>query len=201
VLADTLVDQKAFLDRLKASYILAINEVTDNIPAIAALPAIQRVFALRAFHNHFAPTAIRFLSDLSDSTASVVRAETSLPAVKAQTTAKLASDLLTEVYHGAIEYLSKLHGQAADASAAEASHRADFNASRPTSDSVLGNVVGAGVHGYAFGRIFGHATAGGLFGALDGLESSIRQMGTAMNAASQATLAAQRLCLEKSQAY
>jgi hypothetical protein len=91
-----------------------------------------------------------------------------------------------------MEYLSKLHSQAADASAAEASHRADFNASRPTSDSVLGNVVGAGVHGYAFGRIFGHATVGGLYGALNGLESSIRQIGTAMNAASQATLAAQR---------
>ena len=123
MLADTLVDQKAFLDRLKASYILAINEFTHNIPAIAELPAVQRVYVLRELHNEFAPTAIRFLSDLTHSTASVVRAETLLPAVKAQTTAKLASDLLTEVYHGAMEYLSKLHSQAAIANAAEASHR------------------------------------------------------------------------------
>jgi hypothetical protein len=120
---DTLVDQTAFLERLKASYILAVNEFTHNIPAIAGLPAVQRVRALRELHDEFAPTAIRFLSDLTHSTASVVRAETSLPAVKAQTTAKLASDLLTEVYHFAMEYLSKLHSQAADASAAEASHR------------------------------------------------------------------------------
>jgi len=171
MLANTLDDQKAFLERLKASYILAINEFTHNVPAIAWLPAVQRVSALRELHNEFAPTAIRFLSDLTHSTARVVRAETSLPAVKAQTTAKLASDLLTEVYHDAMEHLSKLHSQAASASAAEVSHRADFTASRPTSDSVLGNIVGAGVHGYAFGRIFGNATAGGVYGALTGLES------------------------------
>ena len=66
---------------------------------------------------------------------------------------------------------------------------ADFIASR---HSVLGNVVGGGVHGYAFGRIFGNAAAGGLYGALNGLESSIQQMGTALYSASQATLAARK---------
>ena len=116
--ADTLVDQKAFLDRLKSSYILAINAFTHNIPAIAGLPAVQRVSALRELHNEFAPTAISFLSDLADSIASVVRAETSLPGVKAQTTAKLASALLLEVYHASTHYLSQLHSQAAGAGAA-----------------------------------------------------------------------------------
>jgi hypothetical protein len=65
MLADTLVDQKTFFDRLKASNILATNEFTHNIPAIAGLPAVQRVCAFRELHNEFAPTAIRFVSDFN----------------------------------------------------------------------------------------------------------------------------------------
>jgi hypothetical protein len=161
-------DQIAFMEKVALAYSRSIQAFCADLISIAQLESEERLPAIKGFHESFGERAPRFLSDLSQALASIVRQETRVPAVRGTTTANLAVELLTEACGDVLSHLTK-QSNTAD----RLSHEAAYHGATAASTSIFAEAIIGGATGAALGRILGGSSIWAAGGTLAGLQQGI----------------------------
>jgi hypothetical protein len=142
-------EQIAFFQKISLAYCRSLHGFCADLISIAQLEPDERLSALKEFHDSFGERAPKFLCDLSQALASIVRQETRVAAVRGTTTAKLAVELLTEACGDVLSHLTKQ----SDA-VGQLSREAAYHGATAASTSILAEAIVGGASGAVLGKLF-----------------------------------------------